>query len=1775
ALDFDLPAELGDWHVYLSSHAYRDIRKTHREDKSRYKIIVAKIQQLSNGHFSNDNQKRLTQTGARVPIYEAKLTRDSRLVYQVDCVADAKVTDFMIRLYGVYTHAQMDDRLRSIFDAIGVEVGRRGKEYQRRCVFRLPPVNAGDNVFSPATFPLGEDVLQKEYEDVHELIKLEKYFLFSQVRIVADIDAAHVFHLTDKEREIVGHAGSCYVLGRSGTGKTTTMLYKMLGIERAQRLNGEGTSRTVRQLFVTQSHVLVEKVQEAYDKLAKSLHVEGSSKKDLMSLKEERPGTRRDYLIKNDTKTVQKEMSVQRFSELTDQHFPLFLTYDKLCTLLEGDVLPSEERLIGEDFSDLTPRIMQRTGQLVTYRLFFTEYWPHFSQTLTKGLDPALVFSEIMGVIKGSEEASALPSHYLSREGYENLSRRRQSTFASCRNIVYDIFVQYEKEKARRGDYDAADRYVDEVQDNLLIDARGATYLQSIGGLTDVMLRHITRFANGLFWAGDTAQTISVGSAFRFKDLKAYLHRLEEEHNFAINRRPPRSFQLTTNYRSHAGIVDCAQTVIDLITTNWPDSIDQLAREEGEVAGVKPVFLTGWSSDTLCYEQFLFTTSSGNAIEFGAKQCILVRHEEARRRLRSRVILYDFFQDSLVTASQWRMVLNHMSPDYRPRIPAPRFEETLHAGVCSELKFLYVAITRARKNVWIVDTSERAEPMRLLWTSWNRIDNRTPANVPRLAVSSTRKEWEEEGIELFKSEHYDEARFCYERAGMLVEMAIAHAYYLHVCAALKPSDGSRSAIPERRKAFLDAATAFIGCAETAGASGLPERQKAYYRVAANAYLDANDAANAARIFVEAGEFVKGAEIYRGLGNFDETLKIVQAHGSHMDITSKSRLLHVCRLYYFQAKQYRKACASFGSLEEALQFLEETPFNVGKAALLESAGRFREAAELQIVDNPAHAVDLFFVDAADNLAVERGWDCISDGLWTEFAFGANIEAVKGTPLVLSYLRRSEEFFRMFHALVKHDSNELKFLARFFLDTKKAAPAFRCLQGVFQPQFPNIRDMSADALIDTLLLFKHFVRLLHDMAFDFSPCDKASIRRILGLRPLENGRSCFAPSATYVYGQVRMFRPVGTQFTDDGVIVPTPALTRLLSMLLQSRLHASLLDEDFRCRRAVAFRPICWEHMFRGDCLSMMCERVHQEAASLDASWYNQQVRLHLLQISILDFDVKELAYYHALTLRSRFWINKLYNTIFPATSKLGTPISLSKTLIPEAHESFQQVKYWCQDVLKASAGIAMFLQVAHLSYTFDRSDAQRYLYVMPAHERPQASGHFFRDGRYIVAHIHQAIAGHGAHFIMHGVSFLRQVVDKKLEVDINALCDLCEHLTCSFIRERSLRGFHDVTLPKSWIITFVNRFKNARFMPITYAATLFDFIDGLAALLNVLYNGFGSTICIRSYSHGRNWADFSRAYESSTKDQLMDELVTMRPQRSLSRTSALAPRQVFYKADDDIPTLLGYEPFAPSSFRVKARVAIRPPTQTQTRAPSAIQSRSQTTSTGTQLTVTKSKKPATTSTLERSATECSPSRPSAAQKVVAYRLLCMYRRRMRRRSSERARADFFATCKALENEAQIAFPCFRVQVLYRNALPRILTCLDIVVTHLESVKTQIRQEFEVLDHHEKLEAISDKLEGVNAALREAKALASATEPRPETYSAPDCLSRLQEHTRTLVAMTERLPPARRLVIASDLEVVVFSVLTYEDLKREKRVEMHRKKAKPTLNTYDDEYGQFYY
>ena len=79
----------------------------------------------------------------------------------------------------------------------------------------------------------------------------------------------------------------------------------------------------------------------------------------------------------------------------------------------------------------------------------------------------------------------------------------------------------------------------------------------------------------------------------------------------------------------------------------------------------------------------------------------------------SDVLLYDFFKDSPTLTADWRVILNRVELIDRNGIAAPRFDELRHTSVCSELKFLYVGLTRARNQLWIWDSSDRGEPMRV------------------------------------------------------------------------------------------------------------------------------------------------------------------------------------------------------------------------------------------------------------------------------------------------------------------------------------------------------------------------------------------------------------------------------------------------------------------------------------------------------------------------------------------------------------------------------------------------------------------------------------------------------------------------------------------------------------------------------------------------------------------------------------------------------------------------------------------------------------------------------------------------------------------------------------------------------------------------------------------------------------------------------------------------------------------------------------------------------
>ena len=90
-----------------------------------------------------------------------------------------------------------------------------------------------------------------------------------------------------------------------------------------------------------------------------------------------------------------------------------------------------------------------------------------------------------------------------------------------------------------------------------------------------------------MFFAGNTAQSIPLGSSFHFNEVRALLYRLEQSDALVKlgKREPvhPKFFQLPVNYRSHQGITAVTENMVSLILALFPKSVDVLRAEESMV----------------------------------------------------------------------------------------------------------------------------------------------------------------------------------------------------------------------------------------------------------------------------------------------------------------------------------------------------------------------------------------------------------------------------------------------------------------------------------------------------------------------------------------------------------------------------------------------------------------------------------------------------------------------------------------------------------------------------------------------------------------------------------------------------------------------------------------------------------------------------------------------------------------------------------------------------------------------------------------------------------------------------------------------------------------------------------------------------------------------------------------------------------------------------------------------------------------------------------------
>ncbi|KAG9118849.1 hypothetical protein FRC07_006435, partial [Ceratobasidium sp. 392] len=828
--------------------------------------------------------------------------------------------------------------------------------------------------------------------------------------------------LNPDEKRIVRHQGTSVVIGRSGTGKTTALIYKLRANAQAAAMLGDETP--IRQLFVTKSRVLTQHIARNYHGLLESSEIANKSREELAKIRQQNEKNRKREIVEFDNEVDLRDDLPDRYSLLRDSHFPLFVSYDKLCSLLLADI-----ESLQEEHTKQPP---------ITFDDFKYNYWPKLKHGLTYNLDPGLVFSEILGVIKGYGEN-------LSRDEYiSNLTHKKSPLLAHARDRVYAIFEAYSAQALIQKQIDAADRtrlilsahssnplpdasrvdyiFVDEVQDQLMIDIH--------------LLQSLCSNPNDGYWCGDTAQTISVGSSFRIKDLKSFIYHDMLSYRQADSKRkapaPFSTFELSVNFRSHGGIVRYAASLVELIYTLFPNSIDHMAPETARTPGPAPLLFISPDDDENTFVRYLLGSKPvDQSTPFGAHQAIIVRSESTAKSLTALLqkrchltssisglefddlIIYNFFSESEAPTFSWKslLALEGEIRDGRIRYDKHTAPPSTSPTLCSELKQLYVAVTRARHRCWLWDSGDIVNLTKIndllrdgfdqaFWTRFDQVEvSNSLQKVETFAVSSEDlQEWTKRGQEFFSSGLYALAlaKSCFERAGQNKEAEIADAYY-HMSEAKRTRD---------KCDHLKAAMMMEECAKRVD---VEDSNNVLWYHSAACFESARDIPNASRAYRNGKFYDRAASVSFEHQNFDDALLTLLPYSDKMDISNFEKIRDVSRMHYLRISNYDKLRKLFeGDQNACIEYARSSGFSTQLKDLLKESSRFEDLANVHLAEgSPAEAAQYLLKSSTHPSTINRVEKIASEYLWLNLCLDSTPDT-----------KMSQQAFQLFRILSRY-------------------------------------------------------------------------------------------------------------------------------------------------------------------------------------------------------------------------------------------------------------------------------------------------------------------------------------------------------------------------------------------------------------------------------------------------------------------------------------------------------------------------------------------------------------------------------------------------------------------------------------------------------------------------------------------------------------------------------------------------------------------------------------
>ncbi|CAE6542887.1 unnamed protein product [Rhizoctonia solani] len=1415
------------WAVVLSCNAVKELRKLER-DQSALEIVHKKIKDLSLGQFSLENYRAVMGSTTHIPLFRARAANNLRIIYQIDLAPDpsGNYDHQVIKIFRIAPRARIN---YNFWVKVSVRLKRVNPNYKTRCEYRLPVV--ANDKHRPAMFPHEEyglgisnqdsgfllhDLTLEEREEIQGItmdrfVPLNKSLYNS---LAADLDMALPMVLDEHERKIVNHTGASIVIGRSGTGKTTALIYKMRTIDQANVTRGN--YQPAKQLFVTRSRVLAQHVEATYQGLVEFTNI---ALKSVDELKEMAKQSREDpdrALVEFDSEIDLRNDLPERFSELEDSHFPLFISFDKLCSLLEADIRHILPGQIGSSSS--------RT--LIGFEEFLHSYWPSF-RGFNHLLEPNLVFSEIIGVIKGSQAAFESKEGHLSRDEYLNaLSRRQFPLLADIREKVYSIFEIYTKYKKSRGETDAADRtrlilrhlrqtigesqvdylYVDEVQDNLMIDIH--------------LLRALAKNVENVYWSGDSAQTVVAGSAFRINDLKAFTYR--DQIGSAHRKAPAQftTFELNVNFRSLSGIVCFAGYVVQSIHNLFPESIDPMEPEKAKHYGDPPILFTDIRDEVGYFEKFLLGSSTSNRVVFGAQQAILVRDAETAEQLDARlqglcnvlpimdskglefddVLIYNFFSQSAAPPAAWAHLLGTTRGN---QAPPP--------VLCSELKMLYVAATRARRRCWIWDSDTAISQLKTQWVNRSLVKiERASQMIGRLAATSNKTQWVSKGREYFSHRLYKLAAACFRQADQPNDAKLATAYHLMTRAKLKRLRGDSPAV---RVELIVAASELEECTR------LPEiknKTNIYYH-AATCYESARELVRASAAYIQAGRHAHGVQILFDARDFNNGAIALADNRKHLDKVFFESLREQARMYFFSRREYSSLGRLFDSVEDKIKYARDRNFKTQLKHILQEHKCYDELAveylEEEDLDQGVECYVMAYrhhrtessIKRAVTLTIEYAESVLLlEGVYRKnshelakslvrkvqpFASNAGSESCLTVDLFYAYLCLNQVNLDMIQAWDRINSS-----------SRQARNVLACYFAIKNSSW--LQDDSAEVVLGHLKAWDSFAGDINGLITHRSPSTSTLAQKLLGFS--SNLLTVGAPTFTVSESSL-IYRRTNNPNEDDEIEVSTSEMNAIIREELSKRLY-SLLDSMHTSALASTWA------MPRSYSSSPLAVALRQDSSKLSTSsdWVTPKLRVICKILGVLEMSKNQSGKKNPdLTIVDQLWLQRIFGVVCSATGEIQSfsvlnsvadSVAIAKFFRDWLHRDFNQlVTEQASDTSVTHALLHMLTRSRIHNELLQPSGLSHVSIVLDSASSLSSN---------IIRPLRALLFGRDQDRLNQAVEFLEYILDQPHRVDATVLVYLVEVLTRELIAHMNasgFAGFDAVFVPFSWVMALAFKY----------------------------------------------------------------------------------------------------------------------------------------------------------------------------------------------------------------------------------------------------------------------------------------------------------------------------------------------------------------------------------